>query len=84
MYTLKHKTRSRQVEGRLSMGSYSGTSLLAVVGLNGYDYKFYRERKRNIHIAMNGPLVLSFAEFEQFVDELKAIVADSKEILENT
>lgn len=79
-YIYKINKNRRQVEGNIEVPT-AGTAVKVIVGLDGYDYKYYRERKRNVHLAMNGAAVLSFDELDEFADALKAMVAEAREEL---
>lgn len=61
------------------------SNVLVVVGLDGYDYKYYTRDSRwsstigkNVHLAMNGPLMLSFEEMEDFLNGVRKGVAEAK------
>lgn len=86
-YTFKISHLKRQAEGSIQAGS-NGTAVKVVVGLDGYDYNNYTRVHRwrdtkglNVHIAMNGPLQLTFDELDEFTDELRAMVAEAREEL---
>lgn len=60
-------------------------NILIVVGLDGYTYKHYNRndrwsstRGKNIHLALNGPAMLTFEELE----ELVKVVNQAKQKLE--
>lgn len=75
----------RQVELK---GMINGTAITVIVGLDGYNYKFYRRQSqwsstlgKNVHIAVNGPLQLTFDELDSFLSALKVHVAQAKDEL---
>jgi hypothetical protein len=74
-----HTTTSPQVEIRKD-------TFVVVVGLDGYNYKYYRRvperhsastKGLNIHIASAGPIQLTFEQWEDF----KTVVEEAKEKL---
>lgn len=77
-----------QVEIRKSVG---GVNVTLVVGLDGYNYKYYKRnderwptegtRGLNVHVAMNGPLRLTFDAFHTFTDELDSAVREAHDVL---
>ena len=85
----KFNKRKQQVE--LSTNDARGmTAISIVVGLDGYDWKHYvRDSDRwgrttrglNIHFSLNGPLQMTFAEFEKFLLEARAVVEDAEATL---
>jgi hypothetical protein len=86
-YTWKHNSRKRQAEGSIKAGG-NGTAIKVIVGLDGYDYNYYSRHHKwsptsglNVHLAMNGPLQLTFDQLENFADELKALVSEAREQL---
>lgn len=63
-------------------------NVLVVVGLDGYDYKYYtRDSKwdstvgKNVHLAMNGPIMLSFEDMERFLQLIREGIDQAKENL---
>jgi hypothetical protein len=68
------------------------TAVSVVVGLDGYDWKFYKRdpdrwgrttRDFNVHLSLNGPLQMTFEEAEEFAAELAAVIADARKVLED-
>ena len=59
-----HKDKTRQVELRKT---FESAQLLIIVGDGyGYDYKYYkRDPKFDMHVSMNGPLQLTFDQFNE-------------------
>lgn len=54
------------------------SNILIIVGLDGYDYKYYTRKDKwsstvgkNVHLALNGPAMLTFEELEQLVADVK-------------
>jgi hypothetical protein len=63
-----------------------------VVGLDGYNYRHYTRDSewyrsgtlgKNVHLAMNGPIMLSFNDMEDFLDKIRSGVAEAKEKLQD-
>lgn len=85
----KHNKRKRQVELRATVGKMC--QVLIVVGLDGYDHKYYARvpenhwrtstSGKNVHFSMNGPISLSFAEWDEFMTEVQAVVAEARDTL---
>ena len=60
-------------------------NVLVVVGLDGYDYRHYTRdaqwtstKDKNVHLAMNGPIMLSFKEMENFLEMIRQGVEEAK------
>lgn len=82
MLNFKYNKKKRQLEGSAQM-SYNGSTLIAVAGLDGYDWKHYTRHNRwsstkhkNVHIAMNGPLQLTWAELKELAQDLLSLAED--------
>lgn len=65
-------------------------NVLVVVGLDGYDYRHYtRDSKwsstlgKNVHLAMNGPIMLSFDDMEKFLTMIREGVIQAKKELQD-
>jgi hypothetical protein len=61
-------------------------SFVTVVGLNGYNYKWYKVGDKssdtsglNIHVASAGPIQMTFKDWEEW----NQVIEEAKEILEN-
>jgi hypothetical protein len=61
-------------------------SFVTVIGLNGYNYKWYRVGDKssdtsglNIHVASAGPIQMTFKDWEEW----NQVIEEAKEILEN-
>lgn len=87
-YGYKVNPLKLQAEGGIKAGM-NDTSVKVIVGLDGYEYSHYRRddrwnptRGRNVHVSMNGPLQMTFDQLEDFADELKALVSEAREELE--
>lgn len=84
--TGKLNVKKRQWEG---VWKNRGTSVAVIVGLDGYDYKYYQRGHQwsptddfNVHISMNGPLQLTFEEQKWFTQNINDMVDHGKEELE--
>lgn len=89
-YSFKLNLRKRQAEGSIKAGS-NETAVKVIIGLDGYDWSHYHRvgewsstMGKNVHLAMNGPLQLTFDQLEDFADELKALVSEAREQLKET
>ena len=81
--------KKRQWVGRLNTGSMA--QVLLIVGLNGYEHKYYKRepdrwgtstRGYNVHLSMNGPLQFTFDEAAQFTSAVEAAIEEAKFQLE--
>jgi len=78
-----NKNKPARVEVRWSKGS---ANVLLVVGLDGYNHKYYKPGGhwgtntlgKNIHLSMNGPLMLTFDEMGKFMNELGQAVNEAQ------
>lgn len=89
-----HKTKLHQVECKASVGG-AGTSVSIIVGLDGYDYKWYRRAPeelyhpsslnstdgKNVHVSMNGPLSLTFDEYATVVASVTSVIGEANKLL---
>lgn len=87
MFAGKVNERAKQIESKASI---NGSAVTVIVGLDGYDYKWYKRTStysstvgKNVHISMNGPLQMTFDELEEFADNLKDHVKMARETLES-
>lgn len=78
----KYNNKKRQWEGKLN---FNGTSAVVIVGLDGYDYKYYQREGRwdttrgfNVHVAFNGPMQMTFLDFQTFQNTLDMMVTRGK------
>jgi hypothetical protein len=78
-----NKNKPARVEVRWSKGT---ANVLLIVGLDGYNHKYYKPEGRwstntlgkNIHLSMNGPLIMTFDEMGQFMNEIGQAVNEAK------
>lgn len=82
-----NKNKPARVEVRWSVKS---ANVLLVVGLNGYNHRYYKPEGqwgsntlgKNVHLSMNGPLILTFDEMGQFMNELGQAVNEARRKLQ--
>lgn len=87
-YKVVKKNGKPQVEVRWSRRT---ANVLLVVGLDGYTHRYYGPGKqwgantegKNVHLSMNGPLMLSFSEWGEFMNELGQAVNEAKRRLKD-
>jgi hypothetical protein len=83
---VRKKGQPPQVEVRWN---YKSANILLVVGLDGYSHRHYTPESKwsstvgkNVHLAMNGPLMLDFREMGELLNELSQAVNHAKKKLE--
>lgn len=84
-YELKYNEKKRQVEGKIT--GYS-SAITVIFGNDGYDYKYYKRNDRwsptnrfNVHIAMNGPLQLTFDSMTRLLSDLLRVKIEAMKML---
>lgn len=83
-----NKNKPAKVEVRWSTKT---ANVLVIVGLDGYTHGYYKPggqwgsntSGKNVHISMNGPLMLTFDEMGQFMNELGTAVNEARRRLQN-
>lgn len=81
------KKKPAKVEVRWSKKS---ANILMVVGLDGYTHGYYapdaqwgaNTSGKNVHLSMNGPLMLTFDEMGQFLNEVSQAVNEARRKLQ--
>lgn len=84
-WEVRYNEKMDQVEGRIT--GY-GSDIIVIFGNDGYDYKFYKRNDKyastrglNVHLAMNGPLQMTFPQMTRFLSDLLRAKAEAMRIL---